>query len=172
MERILTFAMVEDYLKSLSTKHVDLKDFVGTSIAELATKLTSFNGALSPIMIFYNVTSQLSGTNQRSFNTRRISFAIAYTGVAIDDFVAQKLAINNAEQIGLDVLSRINYDSKIPDSDWLYNNFIKDSVSYEDYQDEEVEGLYGMDFSFELKVPEALVADPAKWSDGNTICTG
>jgi hypothetical protein len=171
MARILTFSMVEDYLKSLSEKHVDIKDFVGTSIAELASKLTSFAGIESPIFIFYNITGQLSGTKQRSFNTRRISFAIAYARVPTDDFQKQKEAKNNAEQIGLDVLSRINYDSKIEGTGWLYNNFLKDTVTYEVYEDEEVEGLYGMDFSFELKLPEPLVAEPAKWTDGDTICT-
>ena len=161
MERILTFEMVEDYLKSLSVRHVDIKDFVGTSISELATKLTAHGGIKSPFMVFYSLSSQLSGTKQRSFNTRRISFAIAFAGISREDFQRQKQAKNEAEQIGLDVLSRINYDSKVQGT-WLYDNFLKDSVVYEDYEDEEVEGLYGMDFHFELKLPEPLVAVPCQ----------
>lgn len=171
MARILTFKIVEEYLKSLSERHVDIQDFVGTSLSELATKLTAHYGIKSPFMVFYSISSQLSGTNQRSFNTRRISFVIASAGINKEDFEKQKEAIDKAEQIGLDVLSRINYDSKISGSDWLYNNFQKDTVIYEVYQDEEVEGLFGMDFHFDLKLPEPLVALPDKWSDGDTICT-
>lgn len=172
MARLLTFKMVEDYMRDLQEKNVDLNDFIGTSVAELATKMSSASGLQKPVLILYQVSSILSGNDQRTFNTRKISFIIAYNEVDPDDFDAITMAKANAEAIGLEVLSRINYDSKKPETPWLYNKFIKDTIEYDAYEDEEVEGLVGMDFSFEIKVPEPLVATPAKWTDGNTICNG
>lgn len=172
MARLLTFKMVEDYMRDLQEKNVDLNDFIGTSVAELATKMSSASGLQKPVLILYQVSSILSGNDQRTFNTRKISFIIAYNEVDSDDFDAITMAKANAESIGLEVLSRINYDSKKPETPWLYNKLLKDTIEYNAYEDEEVEGLVGMDFSFEIKVPEPLVATPAKWTDGNTICNG
>lgn len=172
MDRILNFKMVEDYMKSLQEKNTDLQDFVGTSITELSNKLSSSGGILSPFLLLYKVSSVLSGNDQRTFNTRKISFVIGFAGVNVDDYEQITLKKAEAEAIGLEVLSRINYDSKKPETEWLYNKFLKDSIEYEDYQDEEVEGLVGQDFSFEIKVSEPLVATPNKWSDGDQICTG
>lgn len=172
MARLLNFQMVEDYMKSLQQKNVDLEDFVGTSVTELANKLSSAGGLKSPFLLLYKVSSILSGNDQRTFNTRKISFVIGFAKVNVDDYEQIKTKKATAEAIGLEILSRINYDSKKPETEWLYNKFLKDSIEYEDYQDEEVEGLVGMDFSFEIKVPEPLVATPNKWSDGNAICSG
>lgn len=172
MARLLNFQMVEDYMKSLQQKNVDLEDFVGTSVTELANKLSRAGGLKSPFLLLYKVSSILSGNDQRTFNTRKISFVVGFAGVNVDDYEQIKTKKATAEAIGLEILSRINYDSKKPETEWLYNKFLKDSIEYEDYQDEEVEGLVGIDFSFEIKVPEPLVATPNKWSDGDTICSG
>ena len=172
MARLLNFQMVEDYMKSLQQKNVDLEDFVGTSVTELANKLSRAGGLKSPFLLLYKVSSILSGNDQRTFNTRKISFVVGFAGVNVDDYEQIKTKKATAEAIGLEILSRINYDSKKPETEWLYNKFLKDSIEYEDYQDEEVEGLVGMDFSFEIKVPEPLVATPNKWSDSDAICSG
>lgn len=172
MARLLTYTTIEDYFKNLSEKHVDLKDFCGTSANELANKLADSTGIAPPILILYKVEAQLSGTEQRTFNTRTIHFAVAYLLTDANDYPAQKLAITNAEAIGLDILSRINIDSKKPELGWLYNNFIKESATYDTFEGEETAGLFGMDFHFNLRVPEPLVVDPAKWIDGNDyVCS-
>jgi hypothetical protein len=99
-----------------------------------------------------------------------LAFSILYSGVAPDDYVAQREAVNNAEMIGLEVLSRINIESKMQSSGWLYNNFIKESVHYEELKFEKIDGYFGMEFHFDLKVLEPLVVDKAKWSDGDIFC--
>lgn len=170
MARVLSFKIVNDYFEDLANKHVDINDFVGTSPLELANKADSVDG-LKTTLVFYDYYGKLSGNDQRTFNSRKISFSIVETGVQVDDFPAQDIAIDKCEAIGLEVLSRINIWSKMPQSGWLYKNFDKESVSMEQVRSEGSEGFWGMDFTFELKTLEPLVVDPAKWSDGDVFCT-
>lgn len=172
MSRELTYKKMNDYLEDLVSKNVDLKAFVGSSVNELANKLASNNGVESPFFIFYGYRNRLSGNEQRTHNSKTISFAIAYNGIDANDYVNQKDAIESGELIGLEFLSRIYIDSKSSEIKWLYNNFIKDTVTFEPFEAEEAQGLFGADFSFELKVPEALIVTQAKWTDGANYCNG
>lgn len=170
MARLLSFKKVNDYFEELATKHVDINDFVGTSPVELANKAASVDG-LKTTLVFYDYYGKLSGNDQRTFNNRKISFSVVETGVRADDFPAQDNAIDKCEAIGLEVLSRINVWSKMPESGWLYKNFEKETATWEQVRSEGSEGFWGMDFSFELKTIEPLVVDPSKWSDGDIFCT-
>lgn len=169
--RVLSFSKVDDYFRELATKHVDISDYCGTSAEELASKIGSVAGLQSPFLVFYDYFGKLEGKEQRTFNTRSLAFSVLYSGVAPDDFPAQRTAVNNAEEIGLEVLSRINVQSKMPNIGWLYNNFDKNTVTMDEVIAEESEGFYGMEFHFDLKTLEPLVVTPAKWSDGNIFCT-
>lgn len=170
MERLLSYKKVDQYFEELATKHVDIKDYCGTSVFELGEKLDS-SQTLSPILVFFNYEGKLSGNQQRTFNNRSLSFSILFIGIKPDDVPAQLEAKNNAEIIGLEVLSRINVQSKMENIGWLYNNFDKDSVTYVEV-DTDLEGVHGMEFFFNLKTIEPLIVTPDKWSDGNIFCTG
>lgn len=170
MERILDYTKVDDFFKSLAEKHVDIKDYCGTSVIELSEKIDSTDGILSPILVFFGYRGKLSGSQQRSFNTRSLSFSILYSGIPIDDAIKIKVAKTNAEIIGLEVLSRINIQSKMPEIGWLYNNFEKESILYEEIDPETSNDLVGMEFHFDLKTIEPLTVSPEKWSDGNIFC--
>lgn len=169
--RILSYKKVDEYFELLAQKHVEINDYIGTSQTELSSKLTSFDGVASPFFVFFNYQGKLTGNQQRTFNTRTLSFSICYIVKDLEDFVAQKEAIDNAEIIGLEVLSRINYDSKLQNIGWLYNNFEKDSVNYNEIELEKPDGIFGMEFHFDLKNIEPLTATPEKWTDGELICT-
>lgn len=171
MERLLSFNKVDDYFKDLATKHVDIKDYCSTSVEELANKMATVAGLQTPCLVFFDYYGKLSGSEQRTFNNRSLAFSIIYTGVKPLDHQSQRNAVTNAEQIGLEVLSRINIQSKMPNIGWLYKNFDKESVTYDEVLAEGQEGFYGMEFHFDLKVLEPLVVDPAKWSDGDIFCT-
>lgn len=166
-----TYQKMHDYLQLLTNNHLELKEFIGASVDELQEKLSSFDGVQSPFLYFFDYSNKLSGNNQRTFNQKTISFGIAFLGVNVNDFVAINKAIDDAEILGLEVISRINYDSQKPEQKWLYNNFIKESCFFTPVEASEIEGMYGMDFTFDIKVPEPLVVDKTKWSDGNSICT-
>lgn len=171
MARVLSYKKVDNFFKELANKHVDIKDYCGTSVNKLAEKIASTTGFQSPGLVFFNYLGKLEGNQQRTFNNRSLAFSILYTKVPADDFEAQENAIDDAEEIGLEVLSRINVYSKMPESDWLYNNFDKNSVTFNEVISEGSDGYYGMEFHFDLKVLEPLIVVPEKWSDGNIFCT-
>lgn len=170
MARVLSFNKVDKYLENLSDKHVEIKDYCSTSEEELASKISSVAGLISPALVFYDYYSKLSGNDQRTFSNRSIAFSILITGIKADDFQGQRDAIDKAEEIGLEILSRINVESKMPSTGWLYNNFIKDSVIMDEVISEGLDSFYGMEFHFELKTLEPLVVDKTKWSDGDKFC--
>lgn len=169
-ERVLSYKKVDEYFSSLAAKHVDVKDYIGTSTTELDSKLASVDGLQSPFFCFFNYQGKLSGNQQRTFNDRTLSFSICFTGIDAEDFPAQKQAIDDAEIIGLEILSRINIESKKEAIGWLYNNFQKDTAHYSEIELEGSEGVFGMEFHFDLKNTEPLVVSPDKWSDGNEFC--
>lgn len=171
MDRLLSFKKVDDYFKDLATKNVDIKDYCGTSADELADKISSTVGLKSPSLVFFDYYGKLSGPEQRTFNTRTLAFSILITGVKTDDYPGQRTAIDNAEEIGMEVLSRIHVQSKMPGIGWLYNNFEKDSVTYEELKNVGADGFYGMEFHFNLKTLDSLVVTPAKWTDGEIFCS-
>jgi hypothetical protein len=171
MSRILSFQKVDDYLRDLATKHVDIKDYCSTSVEELASKIGSVDGVVSPILVFYDYFCKLEGNAQRTFNNRSIAFSILYSGVKIDDFVGQREAKEKSEEIGLEVLSRINVQSKMPNIGWIYNNFDKNTANFDEVDLEGQDGFCGMEFHFDLKTLEPLIVNPDKWIDGNIFCT-
>jgi hypothetical protein len=171
MSRILSYKKVDIFFKDLADKHVDIKDYCGTSVLELASKMASVAGINIPILVFFDYSSKLEGPEQRTFNNRSVAFSILFSGIKSDQFQAQIDAIDQAEEIGLEVLSRIHVQSKMPDIGWLYKNFVKESVLMMEVKAEGQDGFYGMEFHFDLKTLEPLVVAPNKWSDGAIFCT-
>jgi hypothetical protein len=171
MARILSYKKVGLFFKDLATKHVDIKDYCGTSAMELASKMASVEGVGSPILVFFDYSGKLEGNEQRTFNKRNVAFSILFPGIKPGEFDAQDEAIDQAEEIGLEVLSRINVQSKMPEIGWLYNNFEKESALILEVKSEGQDGFYGMEFHFDLKTVEPLVVTPNKWSDGAIFCT-
>jgi len=171
MARVLSFQKVDDFFRELATKHVDIKDYCGTSLQKLADMMASVNGINSPILVFFKYVGKLSGNDQRTFNNRSLAFSIVYSGIKADDYDGQNLAKTNAEEIGLEVLSRINVFSKMPESGWLYKNFEKDTATYTEVEAEGVDGFWGQEFHFELKTLEPLILTHSKWSDGDIFCS-
>lgn len=172
MERILSYEKIDAYLANLSALNVDIKDYCGTDPDELADKMDSIAGLDTPALIFFNYQCRLEGPQQRTFNVRTISFSIIIKGVQSDDYVGKKVATGKAEKIGLEVLSRINVDSKRTVINWLYTNFIKESVRMEEIESQGSDGYIGMEFSFDLKVQEPLIVNPDRWTDGADFCEG
>lgn len=170
MNRILDYKSVDSFFRNLAEKHIDIKDYCGTSVLELVEKIDSTDGVGSPILVFFNYTCKLSGNAQRTFNSRSISFSILYPGIPLDNFQQILEAKSNAEIIGLEILSRIHVESKKPEIGWLYNNFEKDSVTYIEVDAETAGDLVGMDFNFDLKTIEPLIVTPEKWTDGGNFC--
>lgn len=168
--RILNYNIVKEYFNELATNQKNINSFVGYSAEELATELGKLKGLPSPILVLYNYEGKLDGNNQRTFANRTISFAVLKQIKKLDDYTAQYKAIADCEELGLSVLSRINYDSKGKKIEWLYNNFIKDSVRFNEVRYKSSEGLFGMEFTFDLKTLEPLSIIAEDWEDITEPC--
>jgi hypothetical protein len=170
MERILSYKKVDLFFRDLADKHLDIRDYCGTSVLELASKMATVAGINIPILVFFDYFSKLEGPEQRTFSNRSVAFSILFPGIKADQYQAQIDAIDQAEEIGLEVLSRIYIQSKMPDIGWLYKNFQKESVVMMEVKSKGQDGFYGMEFHFDLKTLEPLVVTPSKWSDGTIFC--
>jgi hypothetical protein len=94
--KALSYLKIDEYFQDLATKHVDIEDYCGTSINELANKIGTPEGVKSPILILFNIQNKLTGNQQRTMNNRTISFTIAFARVDPNDYQAQKQAIDDA----------------------------------------------------------------------------
>jgi hypothetical protein len=169
--RTFTYDLVLEYFKTLVLNSTLIQSFVGFSDTELSNLVVKLKPAQYPLLVLYNYQGTLIGNNQRTMSRRTISFAIVTAMAKADDFPSQYTAIADAEKIGLSLLSRIQYDSRIPSNEWLYNNFDKSSVRFSEVAARESVTLYGMEFHFDIQVPEPLVVDPADWTDLEDICS-
>jgi hypothetical protein len=163
--RVVTYKTIHDYFKTLGENHKTIETFVGYSPEELAVQMGKLKGFKTPMMVLFNYEGKLDGNQQRTFATRTISFAILKTVVKPDNFTEQYNAIAESEVLGLSVLSRINYDSKCKNVEWLHNNFLKESVRFNEIKFKGKEALFGMEFFFDLKTPEPLVIEENNWND-------
>lgn len=168
--RNLTYEILMEYFKYLSKNHADINSFVGYSSLEFQTEIKKVKGLEDYILVLYNYEGKLDGNNQRTISQRSISFAILKQVKKVHDFVGQYKAIAECEVIGLEVLSRINYDSKLDDVKWLYNNFVKESVNFKEVGLKTENGLFGMEFYFDIKTPEPLTILAEKWDDIDSVC--
>ncbi len=171
MARTMTYLDSTDFFKDIVAKSVHLKDYIGPSEAELRDRMSTVDGIKSPFLCYFNYSSKLLGNKQRTLTDKTLGFSILFSGIDAMDFQAQNVAISEAENIGIKVLSRINISSKMPTIPWLYNNFEQSTVRFETLYGEEAEGFFGMEFFFDLQLPEPLIVDPADWTDGNIFCT-
>lgn len=166
----LNYKQIMDYHEALVIKHHKLESFVGFSKQEMHNSLGKLRGKKYPMLILYDYEGKLTGTLQRTFSVRTISFSILFGGIALDDYAKQYQAMANAEIYGLEILSRINFDSKKPDKVWLYNNFVKDSVVFEQARLMNEAALYGMIFSYDLRVTQAFGIKAEHWEDITDVC--
>ena len=169
--KLLSYQELKDYLEALAKAHHGIKKFVGFSKQELHNELGKIRGEKFPMLCLFSYEGKLSGNEQRTFNARTIGFSVFKGGIAANDYTAQYAAISEAEQFGLEVLARINYDSKRFTSDhWLYQNFEKSTVRFEELRAFEAGGAYGMEFFFDIKVKQPFAVQAADWSDLTTVC--
>lgn len=168
IKRDLSYDKVISYFKDLVELNLYLKNFVAFSPQELSVKATGKRGLNGYTLALFQYTATLDGNKQRTLGKRTIGFAIV-NPTSNDDFKAQYKTIAEAEQIGLTVISRINYDSKQP-KHWLYNNFDKASVRFNEITASESDNFYGMEFFFQVRTWEPLNLDPNDWEDIKDTC--
>lgn len=167
----LKYQVLMDYFDYLVEQHHVLETSVGFSKQELHNSLGKLKGKKYPLLALYGYEGKLKGPQQRTLAIRTISFSVVFGGIAINDIKKQYKAIADSEEYGLQILSRINYDSKtVKSGHWLYRNFNKESVEFSELRTDTEAALYGMDFSFDLVVSEPLVLVGSHWKDEKKLC--
>ena len=168
---ILTYNELKEYLAHLATQHHGITSFVGWSRLELHNELGKLRGEKFPMLCLFEYEGKLTGNEQRTFNSRTVGFSIFSGGISTNDFAAQYSAISQAETYGLELLARINYDSnRLNSTHWLYKNFNKNTVRFEQLRASEQAMAYGMEFFFDLKVPQPFAVTAANWADLDSVC--
>ena len=168
--RPVTYIAILEYFRMLADNHSQIQSFIGYSPLALQSKISSMKGLETPTLVLYDYEGRLDGNNQRTIAQRTISFALVESVKHGDDFDGQYESISVCEGIGLSVLSRINFESKKSDLKWLYNNFVKDSVRFNEIKLKGKDGMFGMQFSFDLRISEPLVINPCDWKDIKPKC--
>lgn len=162
-----SYLQIKNYFENIADKAKFLNDFVGFFQREWANRTASVKGLASPTLALFKYELGFDGPDQNTLAVRKIGFAIMFNDVKPDDLEGQYIAIDDAEQIALKVLSRIRYDSNTPDHP-LFNSFLKDSVEINPV--ELSGGEVGVDVLFNLKNKQLLKVDVGDWNDLSDIC--
>ena len=167
----LTYKALKEYMENLADQHHAINNFVGYSPVELQSAVKSIKAGKYPMLDLFQYEGKLKGNHQRTLSIKTIGFAILFGGNAVTNYAGQTKAISKAEQYGMELLARINYDSKtLPMFHWLYNNFKKNEVEFDVVRQTNQAALYGMQFFFDLTVPEPLVVNKDHWADISKTC--
>lgn len=159
------FKKINDYFAGLVDATDKVKKFISVSERELMTALNKTTKTDDPFLVLFGYEGKLNGNNQRTIGVRTVSFSILFRVADANDFADQYEKINQAEEIGLQFLSRINYDSRSGEVDWLFNAFRKESVSFSEVSYQTASGLFGCEFHFDIEVKNPLIADNNFWTD-------
>lgn len=159
------FKKINDYFADLVSKQTAVKKFISVSERELLATLNQTTKADDPILVLFGYEGKLNGNNQRTIGVRTISFSILFRVADANNYADQYTKINQAEEIGLQFLSRINYDSKSGELAWLFNAFRKESVNFSEIQYQTANGLFGCEFHFDIEINNPLIADGNFWTD-------
>lgn len=163
-----SYLAIKNYFEYLSIQANFINDFVGFFQREWANRTSSFKGLKTPALALFKYDLGFDGPDQNTVAVRKIGFAIMFNNIKPDDLEGQYIAIHDAEQIALKVLSRIRYDSNTPDHP-LFNSFLKDSVEINPV--ELSGGEVGVDVLFNFKNKQLLKVDPEDWEDIEKVCS-
>ncbi|KZS41917.1 hypothetical protein AWE51_00275 [Aquimarina aggregata] len=164
MDNSLDYHKVKRYLQAKADAYSKVDTFLGFNEQELHIELNKKCGPEGVLMVLFKYEGQLNGNNQRTLAGRVIHFAIL-KDVKKDDFDMESQVIGECENIGFSIVSRIYYDSRREDSEWLYKNFDQNTVEFNEIRLKSSRGLVGMEFSFTLKTPQPLTLNIDDWSD-------
>ncbi len=163
-----SYIKIKHYLEELSKKHKRINAFSGYFNRDLQRQEASFDGISSPYLALFKYVLALEGPKQNTTAVRKVAFALMFNDVDADDIDAQYKAIDDAEELALSVLARVQFDNNNRNH-LLYNTFIKDSVRI--LPIELSNTAFGVEVYFDLKNPQKLTVNPDDWSDIDKICS-
>ena len=162
MERAVSHNTIIEYFESISESHKLINGFVRFNWEEIKSKLRS--GVEDYILALESHSGDLEGNLISTFNNRTISFLVLGT-VKAGDHDKMMEVYDTAEQIGLDIITKIKKDavddSRTSATRWL-RGFDKNSVSYDSGGPLFV-NKYGYNFILSLPNPEQLKFREEMW---------
>lgn len=164
------FKKINNLFAYLVEKSTAVEKFISVSERELQNALSKTPKIEDPFLVLFGYEGKLDGNNQRTTGTRTVSFAVLFRISDPNNYTDQYEKINQAEEIGLQFLSRINYESKSGEISWLHNAFRKESVRFTEITYQTPNGLFGCEFHFDIDVKNPLIADSKFWKDKD-FCT-
>ncbi len=162
-----SYIKIKHYFEDLVAHHRHINAFSGYFNRELQNQEASFDGLASPYLALFKYQLGLEGPKQNTVAVRKVAFAVMFNDVPADDFEAQYTAIDNAEQLSLTVLSRVQFDNN-DKTHLLYNTFIKESVRI--IPVELSNTAFGVEVHFSLKNPQRLTVNLEDWKDIDKLC--
>ncbi|WP_300685858.1 hypothetical protein [Chryseobacterium sp.] len=154
-----SYLKMKNYFQEIVENSVDINSFSGFSSTELKTREAN-DELTQPYLAIFDYSMGLSGPDQNTISVRKLSFAIVYNNIPEDDFDLQYQAIDNAEDIVLQVLAMIKHHSGL-EKHFLFNSFIKESVDIDDLELNSTS--YGSVCYLELKNNRTLRLDKNRW---------
>lgn len=168
----ISFLTIVNYLESLATLHVDIKDQYRWNASEFSGALRK--GVELPVMLIDAIETQTGGDKTKTIHNNSGAFTIlgkpnTRTG-NLDAYAAQNEVLDYCQTICFDIETRILSDSENikdtnGDKNWLYG--LVDKNSFHTFKLGPVfsDGLYGYRTEFTLKNLVPTCPDSSKWSD-------
>lgn len=161
-----SYLKMKDYFAYLVFQSTFLNSFVGYFRRELLNK-DSNDELTEPYLAIFDYRLGLSGPPQNTISVRKLRFAIMFNNIPSDDFDLQYKAIDDAEEMILQVIARIKHDSEQQEH-FLYNSLIKESI---DISEVELDlRSFGSECYIEFKNNKSLSFDRTKWKDIKQTC--
>ena len=163
MGRKVSHKKIVQFHKEIQRRNKALNGFYRFNWVEIEGQFRS--GIGTPALLLESHSTDLSSNSNKvtTFNNRRISFLIIdFTGVT-DDYEKQEDVLDETEDIALDIVSYLKYESKRADS-FLYNLFDVDTVRIEKVGPI-FDNMYGWNILYTLKNHEPMCFEREKWID-------
>ena len=155
------------YFQNLTKEHKGIRDFY---IMDIQEPLASIRGNMTfPAMIMNTLTGNfIAPSHDNTQDELKGGFLIIDHLADLDDFSGEMLMFQNTKQLGLDIISRMNYDLQKCELRALKSiqGFRIDSVSYQ-MVDGLFDNCFGFLFSFQIVSPIDLIYYASKWDVNN-----
>lgn len=168
----ISFLTIVNYLETLATAHVEIKDTYRWNANEFSGSLR--RGVNLPVMLIDAVETQTSGNPSQTFHANTTAFTILGkpnkpTG-CLDAYDTQNEVLDYCQSICFDIEARIiDYAQQAKDANgnknWLYGLVDKNSFHTFKIGPITSDGLYGYRTELTLKNQVPTCPDASKWND-------
>ena len=161
-----------EYFRNLASLHVNINDFYVMDINEpLNAMRTSMK---FPALIMNTLEGSLTANNLDNVSDHiQGGFLIIDNLLTVDDFIGEMVILQNTKKLGIDLISRMNYDlyKSEPAAMKAIQGFNINSVTYQ-MVDIIFDNCFGFMFTYALISPIDLSCDLNKWKPDITPLPG